>query len=354
MNTSEHYGLNLAEGSDIFNPLVTDVPNFEIIDSALYAIDQKAIGTATELVSGSVHALTRQGGGDVFKFVATGNAKAGDTYTVDGQQVTALLPSGETLADGAYVINATVVCALNGTVLTFYLGSGSVEEAEDSKKLGGQLPSYYGTAADTQSAIDTATAAQSIAINARDSINVRYNSQTDRIEVFYAGSWRPSIAAGVQWDGYLLNNGVSGSVAGEWSGTTIPSGASFSTTSNAIKMSRNVTIATTVMSHANAVDLSAYDYVSIDGLYDYTGGTAGAKLKLVASATSNSDTSGTLLGEWSDVSYTTGVSTSITGTISLASVKALGPVYLKFILSGPASGNQYDTATVKSVRVIAG
>lgn len=159
MQTTEHYELNLAEGTDTVNPLVIDVPNYETIDEAMYTNYLGTVGLATELLSGSVHALTREGSTPMFRFTATANWTAGDTVTVDGTQVTAKLPTGAALGTGAYVINSEVLCCLQGTLLTFYVPAGSVTTADDSLKLGGELPEYYGTASAVQTATNVANAA---------------------------------------------------------------------------------------------------------------------------------------------------------------------------------------------------
>lgn len=164
MNFSTYYGLNLAEGSDIVNPLIIDVPNYEKIDEVMHDNATASVGLATELLTGTVHALVRSNDETaVFRFIATANFTAGDTFTVDGVQVTALLPTGEPLGTGAYVINANVLCILTGTLLTMYVPSGAVAVAEDSNKLGGELPSYYGTASDVNQANLVAQAAGTLA-----------------------------------------------------------------------------------------------------------------------------------------------------------------------------------------------
>lgn len=164
MNSSTYYGLNLAEGSDIVNPLIIDVPNYEKIDEVMHDNATASVGLATELLTGTVHALVRSNDETaVFRFIATANFTAGDTFTVDGVQVTALLPTGEPLGTGAYVINANVLCILTGTLLTMYVPSGAVAVAEDSNKLGGELPSYYGTASDVNQANLVAQAAGTLA-----------------------------------------------------------------------------------------------------------------------------------------------------------------------------------------------
>lgn len=163
MQTSDNYEMNLPESTDLVN-LVNDYnPNFETIDAEMFGNKIASIGTATELKSGTVHAITRNNSdAAVFRFVATADWELGDQLTVDGVSVTALLPNGETLDDGAYVINANVLCILTGTVCTFIGAQGQISEAQDSLRLGGELPAYYGTASDVTSATNIANAASTL------------------------------------------------------------------------------------------------------------------------------------------------------------------------------------------------
>lgn len=132
MTTTTYYNLNIVEGTDIVNPLTVDNPNYEKIDETLHNNAVAGVTLATEIANATVHAITRENSDcAVIRFIATSRWKAGDTATVDGVPVTALLPSGETLPDGAYVINANVLCILTGTNLTFYLEGNKVENASD-------------------------------------------------------------------------------------------------------------------------------------------------------------------------------------------------------------------------------
>ena len=173
MRKSDNYGLNLVEGSDIVNPLVQDVPNYEIIDVEMAKNANAGVPLATELLTGTVHALTRDNpNAPMFRFVATANFKTGDTFTVDGVQVTALLTSGEPLATGCYVINSNVICCLVGTVLTMFCSNSLAEvHAIDSDKLGGESPEYYGKATDVVAAINLAQNANQISLSNRENIS---------------------------------------------------------------------------------------------------------------------------------------------------------------------------------------
>ena len=132
MTNTTYYNLNIVEGTDIVNPLTVDNPNYEKIDETMHNNAVAGVTLATEIANATVHAITRENSDcAAIRFIATSRWKAGDTATVDGVPVTALLPSGETLPDGAYVINANVLCILTGTNLTFYMGGKNVENASD-------------------------------------------------------------------------------------------------------------------------------------------------------------------------------------------------------------------------------
>lgn len=82
--------------------------------------DVGGISTYTCVTSGTTHALT--GTGDNIRFVADAAYNEGDTITVNGQAVTAQTQDGAALVAGAWASGATVVCWLNGTVLTVSWG----------------------------------------------------------------------------------------------------------------------------------------------------------------------------------------------------------------------------------------
>ena len=132
MTTTTYYNLNIVEGTDIVNPLTVDNPNYEKIDEVMHNNAVSGVTLATEIANATVHAIARENSEcAVIRFIATRNWKAGDTVTVDGVPVTALLPSGETLPDGAYVINANVLCILTGTNLTVYAERKKIDDATE-------------------------------------------------------------------------------------------------------------------------------------------------------------------------------------------------------------------------------
>lgn len=153
MNTTTNYGLKLYEGTDLFNPLTVENVNTGDIDTEMKAISDHSVGTATELTTGTVHALTRADTDrDVFRFVATSNFTAGDTFTLDGNQVSALTPDGQQLASGSYVIGSSVLCALHNTLITVYVNPA---KAKDSDMLDGHDSSYYATDSDLDTVAGT-------------------------------------------------------------------------------------------------------------------------------------------------------------------------------------------------------
>lgn len=146
--TTTYFKLKKPTGDDLYNHLTIDNPNMDAIDTAMHNNQQAAICTATHSRVGTVQTLTRQGGkSPMFRFVATAAFAQGDTFTVDGQAVTAALPDGTALNAGAFVINANVLCCLVGTQLTVYTvaGSGSL----DAATLDGHPASYFAVASET-------------------------------------------------------------------------------------------------------------------------------------------------------------------------------------------------------------
>lgn len=196
MNT-EHYKLFVPEGNDLFNPLVQDAANMRSIDSNMWDNRQAAVQKGNELKSGTVHAITIPAGtGAMFRFVATSKWTAGDTCTVNGAQVSTLLPNGQTLPDGAWVINSNVLCCLEGTVLTCFVGGGGGAEGEiDADTLEGHPSSYFATATAAQGAQQAATAAGQIAQTAQataDGAVLRLDKLTPNVKAIVVTSSLPS------------------------------------------------------------------------------------------------------------------------------------------------------------------
>ena len=153
MQQSTNYNFNLPEGTDLVNLLTQLIPNWSSLDSILRGIQNNTFETATETVALGVHALTRlDPDAKLLKWVATANYTAGETFTIDGTPIAASTPSGNTLATGAYVSGAIVIAAINSdeTAMTVFVTGTNV--ASDSERLGGELPSYYATDQDMETA----------------------------------------------------------------------------------------------------------------------------------------------------------------------------------------------------------
>lgn len=127
MQYTTNYNLITVEGTDVVNPLVQMNPNFTDIDAAMFANKQATIGTAAEIVAGTVHSITRANpDSDYFRFTATGNWTSGDSMSVDGVSVSVYLTDGTTPGTGSYVINSEVFGMINGSRVTLFLASSPV------------------------------------------------------------------------------------------------------------------------------------------------------------------------------------------------------------------------------------
>ena len=182
MQNTDNFNLKIYEGEDLFNPLVVENVNVQSIDAQMKKNENHTVGDATELVSGTVHALTRlTPDTPMLRFTATSRFTAGDTFTVDGVQVSALTVSGEQLPDGAYIIGSEVLAYLKGTLLTFFTSQGTLATAQNALKLGGNAPEYYATSTAVQQAQDTATAAGNLANEVNQSLD-ELNSNLSKIQ----------------------------------------------------------------------------------------------------------------------------------------------------------------------------
>lgn len=159
-------------GSDLFNPLTQSNPNWTKADQVIKKAETQSIAVATEVKSGSVHAITLPAGaGHMFRFVATSKFGGQDTCTVNGVQVTTLMPNGTTLPDGGWVINSNVLCCLTGTVLTVYTTIGGESGSIDADTLDGHGADYFATATALEGVKSTAEAASRISNTANATAN---------------------------------------------------------------------------------------------------------------------------------------------------------------------------------------
>lgn len=196
-----YYNFNKPAGTDLVNPLTDTIPNWDLADAALHGLSVASIGTATEVVTLGVHALTRVNNPDAkfFQFIATGDYDAEETFTVDGVAIAAAAPDGSALATDCYVTGSVVLCSLNAddTLLTLYVpASASGGTAADSDRLGGELPAYYSSKTYADGIKSTADAAAS-AIAKKALVNVYYDASTGKMyRVLSDGSQGAEIKTG--------------------------------------------------------------------------------------------------------------------------------------------------------------
>lgn len=151
--TTANFGFNIAEGTDVVNLLTQCYPNFTSLDSILQGIKETGVTVATDTKVGTVHQLVRTDTDcNMFRFIATGNYASGDTFTVDGNAVTATAMDGTSLPAGAFVINQSVVGILNGLVLTIVGVTGASSVAAEDVTYDNTDSGL--TATDVQDAID--------------------------------------------------------------------------------------------------------------------------------------------------------------------------------------------------------
>lgn len=121
---------------DVAGHLQNEIDAMEdVVDAAVESLTQQMESTIEEVrltgfstyvhsKSGTVHALTLLHGGNNIKFVATANYAKNDTFTVNGDAVTVLLPNGKAPGNKAFVSGATVICFLSGSTLYMVGGGG--------------------------------------------------------------------------------------------------------------------------------------------------------------------------------------------------------------------------------------
>ena len=119
MTNTPNFNFTIAEGTDTVNLLTQLYPNFTSLDTILQAIKESGTTTAVTTKVGTVHNIVRNVADcNVIRWIATANYAAGDTFTVDGNAVTATAMDGTALPAGAFVINQSVLAILNSGVLT--------------------------------------------------------------------------------------------------------------------------------------------------------------------------------------------------------------------------------------------
>lgn len=143
MTNTTNYQLKKVEGTDLFNPLTQINPNWDDIDTAMKANQIAGVTNCTHTKSGTLHALVRATGGvPVIRFNATGDFRTGDTFTLDGQNVTARMPDGSSLPDYAFRINSNIIGIQAGGVLTLFTNGAAIDTTKFMK-----MADYVGNSA---------------------------------------------------------------------------------------------------------------------------------------------------------------------------------------------------------------
>ena len=176
MTNTNNYNLILVEGTDKYNPLIQVNPNFENIDEVMKVNSNASISLATEIKSGTVHAITRSNpDAAVFRFVATSAWTKGDTIEVDNVQVSTLKTDGTPLETGDYIIGSNVIGILTSTTLTLLVNAKS----GDASTLDGHPASHFATNSDLDAVSVVAEGAANASADNTTAINQLSNDLND-------------------------------------------------------------------------------------------------------------------------------------------------------------------------------
>lgn len=153
MTNTTNFNFLIPDGSDNVNLLTQNYPNWTSLDAILKGIKDTGVTTATATKTGTNFAVVRNDTDcNFFRFVATANYAAGDTFTVDGVPVTATGAAGTALPSGAFVINQSVIAIVNSGVLTVLVGGGLSSVDAGDVNYDNSVSGL--TATDVQAAID--------------------------------------------------------------------------------------------------------------------------------------------------------------------------------------------------------
>lgn len=103
---------------------VQDTLGEDTAGALLNLINANAFQTYTHTKEGTNHELTLASGNDNIKFVATADYAAEDTFTINGEEITAKMPDGNDLSDGYFVSGAVVIGFINGDTV-YFVGGGA-------------------------------------------------------------------------------------------------------------------------------------------------------------------------------------------------------------------------------------
>lgn len=151
MTNTDHFNLELYEGTDLFNPLTVENGNAEKIDNFMWRISCGNAQKYQELFLSNVHNLGIASGSSIgsclLYFTATQKWTAGDTMKIDGNAVSVRTPAGNTPPTGAWVLGVTVLGYWNKEdgIFTVYVSDGVTGDV-DAATLDGHDSSYFATA----------------------------------------------------------------------------------------------------------------------------------------------------------------------------------------------------------------
>lgn len=127
MINTTHYNLQKAEANDIVNGLLPANTNLDKIDTAMFNNLNSGLHNASHTKTGTVHALVRTvTTANFFKFSATDDFRTGDTFTLDGEVITARTQAYAGLPDYAFRTGSEVIAITDHGVLTIYCAGDNI------------------------------------------------------------------------------------------------------------------------------------------------------------------------------------------------------------------------------------
>lgn len=166
MTNTPNYQLTIAEGTDYVNLLTQVFPNFTTIDTAMATNRSNSIGGATEVKTGTIHAITRENTGNkFFMFYAVADYVTGDSFTLDGTVVDAISPSGQPLVNQAFIGGTNVLCVYDNNKLTVFTNTVASEGIDLSQYM--KTSDYVGAGATQTVANANNAATATTALNAQ-------------------------------------------------------------------------------------------------------------------------------------------------------------------------------------------
>lgn len=127
MINTTHYNLQKSEANDIVNGLLPANTNLDKIDTAMFNNLNSGVHNASHTKTGTVHALVRTvTTANFFKFSATDDFRTGDTFTLDGEVITARTQAYAGLPDYAFRTGSEVIAITDHGVLTIYCAGDNI------------------------------------------------------------------------------------------------------------------------------------------------------------------------------------------------------------------------------------